>query len=140
MRLVDVGAALSGRTYVADDALVLDVRDAFCPWNEGRWRLEAGEAARTDAEADLALDVSAPASPTMLGHTAYPANADGDGHSASFDDARELLFTADEDFCKLPDAALWDRCFPGLRLAIRQLPATPLVRGLARRSRSSSFY
>jgi hypothetical protein len=24
----------------------------------------------------------------------------GDGHSASFDDTRALLFTADEDFCK----------------------------------------
>jgi hypothetical protein len=36
----------------------------------------------------------------MLGHTVYPANADGDAHSASYDDVRALLFTADEDFCK----------------------------------------
>jgi predicted acetyltransferase len=39
------------------------VRDEFCPWNAGRWRLavEAGRGrlARTDAAADLALDVSA---------------------------------------------------------------------------------
>ena len=58
-RLVDVGAALSGRAYVGDGALVFDVRDAVCPWNEGRWSLESGAAVRTDAEPDLALDVSA---------------------------------------------------------------------------------
>jgi hypothetical protein len=48
----------------------------------------------------VALDLSDPANPTLLGHTTYPANADGDAHSASYDDTRELLFTADEDFCK----------------------------------------
>jgi hypothetical protein len=48
----------------------------------------------------VALDLSDPADPTLLGHTTYPANADGDAHSASYDDARGLLFTADEDFCK----------------------------------------
>ena len=59
VRLVDVGAALSGRTYAGDGAVVLDVSDSVCPWNEGRWVVEAGEAKRTDAEADIALDVSA---------------------------------------------------------------------------------
>ena len=58
VRLLDVGAALSGRTYPEDGELVFDVRDEFCPWNEGRWRLAGGAAERTDAEADLALDVT----------------------------------------------------------------------------------
>ena len=58
-RLVDVGAALSGRASAGDGAVVFDVQDAVCPWNEGRWRVADGEAARTDAEPDLALDVSA---------------------------------------------------------------------------------
>jgi predicted acetyltransferase len=58
VRLVDVGAALSGRTYPEDGELVFDVRDEFCPWNEGRWRLAGGAAERTDADADLALDVT----------------------------------------------------------------------------------
>jgi predicted acetyltransferase len=58
VRLLDVGAALSGRSYPEDFELVLDVRDAFCPWNQGRWRLAGGAAERTDAEADLALDVT----------------------------------------------------------------------------------
>jgi predicted acetyltransferase len=58
VRLVDVGAALSGRTYLNDAAIVFDVRDAVCPWNEGRWKLEGGVAARTDDAADIACDVS----------------------------------------------------------------------------------
>lgn len=51
LRLVDVGAALSGREYSSGASLVFEVRDAFCPWNEGRWKLEAGTAARTDEAA-----------------------------------------------------------------------------------------
>jgi len=47
----------------------------------------------------VALDVTDPAHPAFRGRTVYPADADGDGHSASFDDERHLLFTADEDFC-----------------------------------------
>jgi predicted acetyltransferase len=58
IRLVDVGAALSVRTYAGDGPLVFDVRDAFCPWNQGRWRLEGGEAGRTDDDPDIALDVA----------------------------------------------------------------------------------
>jgi predicted acetyltransferase len=56
VRLVEVGAALSARTYAHDDELVLEVRDAFCHWNEGRWRLAGGAAERTDDAADLAFD------------------------------------------------------------------------------------
>lgn len=48
----------------------------------------------------VALDVTDPTRPVFKGRTRYPANADGDAHSASYDDARRLLFTADEDFCK----------------------------------------
>jgi predicted acetyltransferase len=59
VRLIDVGAALSGRTYPEDGEVVFDVRDTFCPWNEGRWRLAGGNAERTEAEADVALEVGA---------------------------------------------------------------------------------
>src|SRR5574341_20903 len=48
----------------------------------------------------IALDLTDPTTPVFLGRTVYPANVDGDGHSASYDDARQLLFSADEDFCK----------------------------------------
>jgi predicted acetyltransferase len=69
VRLVDVGAALSGRSYTGGGAVVLDVRDDFCSWNAGRWRLEDGAAVRTDADADLALDVSDLASVYLGGFT-----------------------------------------------------------------------
>ncbi|MEU9339569.1 GNAT family N-acetyltransferase [Streptomyces sp. NPDC048290] len=61
VRLVDVAAALAARTYAAPVDVVLDVEDAFCPWNAGRWRLtgDAGGASceRTTDPADLALSV-----------------------------------------------------------------------------------
>jgi predicted acetyltransferase len=58
VRLVDVGAALSGRSYAGDGAVVVDVRDEFCEWNAGRWQIDAGGATRTRADADLVLDVA----------------------------------------------------------------------------------
>jgi predicted acetyltransferase len=59
VRVVDVGAALSSRVYADGPPLVLGVRDEVCAWNAGRWKLEDGACARTDAEPDLALDASA---------------------------------------------------------------------------------
>jgi predicted acetyltransferase len=59
VRVVDLPAALAGRAYGQGGPLVLEVRDAVCEWNDGRWRLDGGECARTDEEPDLALDVSA---------------------------------------------------------------------------------
>ncbi|WP_030755481.1 GNAT family N-acetyltransferase [Streptomyces griseus] len=60
-RLVDVGAALEARTYQAPVDVVFEVADAFCPWNEGRWRLSGdGKGAvceRTSDAADLSLSV-----------------------------------------------------------------------------------
>jgi predicted acetyltransferase len=78
VRLVDVGAALSGRTYPEDGELVLDVRDSFCAWNEGRWRLSGGVAERTDAAADLALDVATLGS-AFLGGIRFAQLAQGGG-------------------------------------------------------------
>jgi predicted acetyltransferase len=59
VRVVDVAGALSGRVYGGGGPLVLEVRDAVCEWNDGRWKLEAGTCERTAEEPDLALDVSA---------------------------------------------------------------------------------
>jgi predicted acetyltransferase len=56
-RLIDVGAALSARSYASDDAVVIDVADEFCPWNAGRWRIARGGVERTTADADLACAV-----------------------------------------------------------------------------------
>jgi predicted acetyltransferase len=78
VRLVDVGAALSGRTYPEDGEIVFEVLDSFCPWNEGRWQLAAGTAQRTDADAHLALDVQALGS-AFLGGISFAQLAQG-GH------------------------------------------------------------
>jgi predicted acetyltransferase len=63
VRLVDVGRALAARRYPAPVNLVLEVRDPFCPWNDGRWSLVGHPAgafcSRTDADPDLVLDVEA---------------------------------------------------------------------------------
>ncbi len=48
----------------------------------------------------IRLDLTDPEAPAFTGRTVYPADADGDAHSSQYDDRRELLFTADEDFCK----------------------------------------
>jgi predicted acetyltransferase len=61
VRLVDVGAALTARTYQAPVDVVLEVEDAFCPWNSGRWRLsgdpKGASCSRTTDPAELALSV-----------------------------------------------------------------------------------
>jgi predicted acetyltransferase len=57
LRLVEVEAALAARSYAGDGEVVLEVRDEFCPWNAGRYRVGAG-VRRTDAAADLEVDVA----------------------------------------------------------------------------------
>jgi predicted acetyltransferase len=53
LRLVDVGAALAARSLEGD--VVLDVGDAFCPWNHARYALDG---LKTMENPDLRLDVS----------------------------------------------------------------------------------
>jgi predicted acetyltransferase len=69
VRLVDLEAALAGRSYFEGAPVVLEVADSFCPWNEGRWRVGAGGAERTDSSADLRLDVTALGSVYLGGFT-----------------------------------------------------------------------
>ncbi|WP_328996616.1 GNAT family N-acetyltransferase [Kribbella sp. NBC_01245] len=61
VRLVDLPRALTARTYESDVDVVLGVRDEFCPWNDGSWRLTAGPGGatceRTTDKADLLADV-----------------------------------------------------------------------------------
>ena len=42
VRLVDLPAALAARRYTTDVDVVLEVTDALCPWNAGRWHLTGG--------------------------------------------------------------------------------------------------
>ncbi|WP_439680381.1 GNAT family N-acetyltransferase [Embleya sp. MST-111070] len=61
LRLVDVRTALTARSWAAPVDLVLDVRDAALPANQGRFRFTADPTGATytaaDAAPDLALDV-----------------------------------------------------------------------------------
>jgi predicted acetyltransferase len=54
LRIVDLEAALEARSFADAEPVVLDVRDAFCPWNEGAWRVP--DVARTEAQPDLRID------------------------------------------------------------------------------------
>ena len=64
VKLLDVEAALSARTYASEAPLVLEVAGA------GRFRLAAGECRRTDDLADLAVDAADLAS-TYLGGVSF---------------------------------------------------------------------
>ncbi len=62
LRIIDLPTALATRQYQSDVDVVLEVSDTLLPDNAGRWRLTAGafavaSAERTDAPADLVLDV-----------------------------------------------------------------------------------
>ena len=62
LRIVDIEAALAGRSYATGGRVVLELTDAFLPANAGVWQLEVsgGDArvTRADAEAELSLDVA----------------------------------------------------------------------------------
>jgi predicted acetyltransferase len=66
LRLVDVGAALAARSYAGDGDVVLDVADAFCPWNNGRFCIDGS---KTMEGAELRLDVGDLASVFLGGFT-----------------------------------------------------------------------
>ncbi|MET0136432.1 MAG: GNAT family N-acetyltransferase [Kibdelosporangium sp.] len=63
IRIVDVDRALPLRAYSAPVDTVFELTDQFCPWNQGRWRLKAGEdgvatVRRATQDPDLVLDVT----------------------------------------------------------------------------------
>ena len=68
VRLIDVGRALSARTY-NDGEIVLEIEDAFLPENTGRWRVTSSGAERTEDAADLALDITGVGSVYLGGFT-----------------------------------------------------------------------
>jgi predicted acetyltransferase len=61
IRIIDLPAALTRRSYSAPVDVVLEVRDAQLPDNEGRWHLTAPKAQceRVSDMPDISLDVSA---------------------------------------------------------------------------------
>jgi predicted acetyltransferase len=78
LRLVDVSAALAGRSYSVDGGLVIEVQDHFCPWNQGTYELDVvgGTAScrRVRRRPDLVLDTDSLAA-TYLGGVGFRALA-----------------------------------------------------------------
>jgi predicted acetyltransferase len=108
LRVVDVAAALESRGYARDGSLVIELRDALCGWNAGRWSLEAGfdgaRVQRTERGADVAMDVGDLAALDLGGATFAELRAANrceeisQGGSARFD----ALFRTDlAPFCPL---------------------------------------
>jgi hypothetical protein len=75
-----------------------------------------------------AAPVTDPTNAVLLGDTDYAADEDGDAHSSSYDDARQLLFTADEDFCKNSGPDI-ERGYGCLRIYDFSDPAEPVQIG-----------
>ena len=67
IRLIDVAAALTARSYADAGTIVLELTDAFCPWNAGRWRICGKSTERTQQAPDLRADVTALASAYLGG-------------------------------------------------------------------------
>jgi predicted acetyltransferase len=101
VRVIDVGAALSARTY-NDGEIVLEIEDAFLPENAGRWRVTRAGAERTDDAADLQLDVTSVGS-VYLGGFSFSELVRGSRAQALTDDAAEradaLFRTNVEPWC-----------------------------------------
>jgi len=61
-RIVDVEHALSKRYYQEEGTLTFEIIDDLCPWNRGRWKLEASAAGssinRTGEEPQLMMPIS----------------------------------------------------------------------------------
>jgi predicted acetyltransferase len=64
LRLVDLEGALRARTFADAEPAVLEVEDELFARNAGRWAVGT-EPGRTDAEADVSLDVADLASPYL---------------------------------------------------------------------------
>jgi len=109
------------------DFRLIDITDPLSPFEASTWKVQQasgpfaaqgcdpdgnyGHGAEPSADGRLVflsywdsgyirLDLTDPAQPVYTGRAAFPANADGDAHSSQYDEERQLLFSADEDFCK----------------------------------------
>ncbi|MBA2488473.1 MAG: GNAT family N-acetyltransferase [Chloroflexi bacterium] len=74
LRILDVPAALKGRSYRTADSLTFELRDGFLPEQAGRWTLDTtGDAvsvARTEAVAEMTLDTTDLAAMYLAGFSA----------------------------------------------------------------------
>ena len=78
LRLVDVEAALSARTYAPGAPVRLQVLDDFCPWNAGTYEVGESGSRRTGGEPDVVLPADALGA-CYLGGTRFTALARAGG-------------------------------------------------------------
>ena len=90
VRVVDVPRALAARKYGAEGSLVIEVDDEFCPWNTGRYRLDAAasHATRTEEPWDLKVTAQALGS-AYLGGFSFSRLAEAGGVEARTEGALE---------------------------------------------------
>ena len=69
VRLVDLEPALKARTYKPGEAVVVEVADELCPWNQGVWELGPEGASRSSNAPELRLDAAALGSAYLGGFT-----------------------------------------------------------------------
>jgi predicted acetyltransferase len=69
VRLLDIEAALSARSFAPQGSVIIEVIDRFCPWNAGCWRVGSGGVERTGEAPGLRCDVGALGSVYLGGFT-----------------------------------------------------------------------
>ena len=98
LRVLNVPKALEARTYAVEGRIVFEVLDEFCPWNAGRYELEAGsDGARckpTTAPPHITLPAASLAS-IYLGGVELSALALASRAQAT---TREAMYLADDMF------------------------------------------
>ena len=104
VRILDIEAALAARSYASRESLVMEIEDAMCPWNSGRFRLdgETGRVTRTHEQAEMHLPISSLGS-AYLGGLTFSRMADVGAVEGKSDDAVEkadrLFHTARAPWC-----------------------------------------
>jgi predicted acetyltransferase len=108
LRIVDARRALESRGYAAEGSCVIELRDAVCEWNAGRWAVEGGpdgaHVEGVEREADVVMDVADLAS-IYLGGTSFAtllAARRGEERTAGAAARLDRLFRTDlAPFCPL---------------------------------------
>jgi predicted acetyltransferase len=102
LRLLDVERALDARTYTGERSVVLEVHDRLLTSNSGRYRIGSDGVKRTDANADLSLDVGALSAIYLGGSPVRQLAAAGRlgvHRPDAVADAEELFATGPAPFC-----------------------------------------
>jgi predicted acetyltransferase len=101
LRMFDVEACLSARTYRPGDPVVIAVDDPLFADNAGPWRIDASGATRTDATADIRCPIAAISSAYLGGTTWRQLAAGGSvvGDADAIARADVLFATSPMPFC-----------------------------------------